>query len=63
MGMCQYLCSQRGNQVQLETHEVETIFNVSIIVYQHLECPEDQYGPGCEQNCDCSERETCHYIE
>ena len=39
------------------------ISNVSIIVFQHLECSVGSYGPGCEEECECSERETCHYIK
>ena len=41
---------------------VDRVSDVAIIVYQHLECPKNMYGPGCEYKCDCSEKETCHYI-
>ena len=42
---------------------VDRVSDVAVIVYQHLECPKDMYGPGCEYRCDCLERETCHYIK
>ena len=41
---------------------VESICNVSITAYQHLQCPKGLFGPGCEQKCECDERESCHYI-
>ena len=60
---CQSQCNQQGNLIGINITSVETIFDVSIIAYQLLECPEDMFGPGCEQRCACSERETCHYIK
>ena len=59
---CQYYCAYEGNLVGLKIEGKDAISSVSISAYQHLECPEYMFGPGCENNCDCSEREACHYI-
>ena len=61
-GVCNYNCGNRGNTIVLSVGGVDKLSNVSTLVYQHLECPESMSGPGCEQKCDCTERETCHYI-
>ena len=61
-GVCNYNCGNRGNTIVLSVGGVDKLSNVSTLVYQHLECPESMSGPGCEQICDCTERETCHYI-
>ena len=49
--------------VGLNVMGIDSVSNVAVIVYQHLNCPEDKFGPGCEYKCDCSDRETCHYIK
>ena len=61
-GVCNYNCGNWGNMIVLTVGGVDRLSNASTLVYQHLVCPEGLYGPGCEQKCDCSERETCHYI-
>ena len=59
---CKYPCSQTGDMVGMMIGDVDGITNVSITVYQHLECPQNRYGAGCEQKCECTDRETCNYI-
>ena len=59
---CENECHSSGDMVGLGLEGLDGIFNVSGIVYQHLECPDDMYGPGCEDKCECSVRETCQYI-
>ena len=59
---CYSQCSFVSDKVGLSMIGVDQLFDVSITVYQHLICPVGFYGPGCENACECSEREMCHYI-
>ena len=59
---CHHKCFHLGDMVGLMVEGVDSIFNVSVTVYQHLQCPGGLYGPGCEQKCECAKRETCHFI-
>ena len=60
---CQYQCDSVGDLVGLNMVAVDGIVNLSFIVHQYLKCPRGFYGPGCEQNCECSQRETCHIVK
>ena len=63
LNTCQFHCGYAGDLIGIKLQGVEVLFNIITIVYQHLNCPADLYGPGCEMSCECSERETCHYIK
>ena len=58
-----FSCLHAGDKLGLSVEGIALVHNVTVIAYQHLECPDNAYGPGCEYRCDCSERETCHYIK
>ena len=60
---CTHTCGLVGDKVGLRLRRIIQLSNISITAYQYLKCPTDSYGPGCELNCDCSERETCHYVK
>ena len=60
---CQYQCDAIGDLVLLRVDGLNRISNVSISVYQHLECPVEMYGPGCELRCNCTTRQNCHKIK
>ena len=59
---CHHHCNSVGNVIGLMLEGVDGISNVSIVVYQHLVCPKNKHGPGCELDCACTEREACHYV-
>ena len=59
---CHHHCNSVGNVIGLMLEGVDGISNVSIVVYQHLVCPKNKHGPGCELDCVCTEREACHYV-
>ena len=58
-----YSCLHVGDKLGLSVEGANRVYNTSVTVYQHLQCPQDMYGPGCEYRCDCPEREACHYIK
>ena len=60
---CYFSCHLASARLGIGISKVARLFNVSITAYQYLICPEKTYGPGCEQKCECSERETCHFIK
>ena len=58
-----YSCLHVGDELGLSVEGANRVYNTSVTVYQHLQCPQDMYGPGCEYRCDCPEQEACHYIK
>ena len=60
---CNFSCHLASDRLGIDISMVDRLFNVSITTYQYLICPEGWYGPGCEQKCECSERETCHFVK
>ena len=60
---CSFSCNAAGQQVGFGISRINRMFDVVITSYQYLMCPDGLYGPGCEQRCECSEKETCNYVK
>ena len=60
---CNHTCGHIGDKVGLSILGVSQLSAVSITAYQHMECPGNSYGPGCEEICKCSERHTCDLVK
>ena len=58
-----FSCLHAGDRLGLSVEGIDLVHSVTVTVYQHLKCPQDLYGPGCEYRCNCPEREACHYIK